>query len=124
MFRFAIGAIISLVIGSAVAASAQAQGPGTLLVYNLTNDYITVNVDGSYGCNTAENTVCSILLAPGVHTAVAEMAQRAMGPTLRTSTTFALASGEEKRWCVLLGGPGSDPSAPDRCRRWAAGDNP
>jgi len=39
----------------------------TLYVKNKTSGYITVNVDGSYGCNTAAGTTCSIPVSVGTH---------------------------------------------------------
>lgn len=39
----------------------------TLYVRNNTSGYITVNVDGNYGCNTAAETTCSIPVKVGEH---------------------------------------------------------
>jgi hypothetical protein len=39
----------------------------TLRVINQTNTYVTVSVDGSYGCNTAGGTMCAIPVRKGGH---------------------------------------------------------
>ena len=44
--------------------SASAIG-ATLYVENNTSYYLTVNVDGVYGCNTAAGSTCSIPVEPG-----------------------------------------------------------
>jgi hypothetical protein len=66
------------------AASASA---ATLTVVNDTDDYITVTVDGAYGCNTAGHTRCTILVSPGRH---ALRAQKADGQS--TSATSDIPS--------------------------------
>lgn len=53
------------------AALETAAGPAatntTLRVVNRTNDYITVSVDGNYGCNTSSGSTCSIPVTTGSH---------------------------------------------------------
>lgn len=39
----------------------------TLVVDNQTSSYVTVNVDGVYGCNTAGGTTCTIPITVGTH---------------------------------------------------------
>jgi hypothetical protein len=39
----------------------------TLKVINNTSSYITVSVDGNYGCNTAPHTTCTIPVTTGFH---------------------------------------------------------
>ncbi len=46
----------------------------TLTVVNDTDGYITVSVDGAYGCNTAGHTRCTIPVSPGMHTLRAQTA--------------------------------------------------
>lgn len=42
-------------------------GPTTLKVLNQTAAYVTVSVDGGYGCNTAGGTTCTIPVTKGHH---------------------------------------------------------
>ncbi len=44
----------------------------TLYVKNNTSGYITVNVDGSYGCHTSAGSTCSIPVTAGDHKLHAE----------------------------------------------------
>ena len=48
-------------IGAAVAENT------TLYVENNTQGYVTVNVDGVYGCNTSAGSTCSIPVTVGDH---------------------------------------------------------
>ena len=48
-------------------AATGAASAATLTVVNNTDVYITVNVDGSYGCNTAGHTTCTIQVSEGNH---------------------------------------------------------
>ena len=44
-----------------------AAGAETLIVVNQTDSYVTVSVDGAYGCNTAGGTTCRIPVSAGRH---------------------------------------------------------
>lgn len=46
----------------------------TLTVVNDTDQYVTVSVDGGYGCNTAGHTTCTIPVAAGIHNLRAQTA--------------------------------------------------
>lgn len=48
-------------------ASPQASRSATLRVVNQTDAYVTVSVDGAYGCNTAGGTTCMIPVTTGHH---------------------------------------------------------
>lgn len=39
----------------------------TLYINNETSTYLTISVDGNYGCNTAGNTSCTIPVTVGTH---------------------------------------------------------
>ena len=60
--------LISFESAAAVAYAA------TLSVVNDTDEYITVSVDGAYGCNTAGHTKCTIPVSPGMHALRAQTA--------------------------------------------------
>ena len=53
--------VLPLMVGAALAEST------TLVVDNRTSSYVTVNVDGVYGCNTAAGTTCTIPVTVGIH---------------------------------------------------------
>lgn len=47
--------------------TATAADAATLTVANKTSSYVTVSVDGNYGCNTADHTTCTIPVSTGRH---------------------------------------------------------
>ncbi|HUZ34304.1 MAG TPA: hypothetical protein VMV19_19710 [Xanthobacteraceae bacterium] len=47
--------------------AASAASAATLTVVNKTSSYVTVSVDGNYGCNTADHTTCTIPVSTGRH---------------------------------------------------------
>ncbi|MGE5540304.1 MAG: tetratricopeptide repeat protein [Gemmatimonas sp.] len=49
------------------AADAKDAAPAMLQVLNQTSSYVTVSVDGGYGCNTAGGTTCAIPVSRGHH---------------------------------------------------------
>lgn len=53
--------LVPLMAGAALAQNA------TLAVDNQTSSYVTVNVDGVYGCSTAAGTTCTIPVTVGTH---------------------------------------------------------
>lgn len=53
--------VLPLMVGAALAQNT------TLVVDNQTSSYVTVNVDGVYGCNTAAGTACTIPVTVGIH---------------------------------------------------------
>lgn len=63
--------LLFLIFFESIAAVAYA---ATLIVVNDTDDYITVSVDGAYGCNTAGHTKCTIPVSPGMHALRAQQA--------------------------------------------------
>jgi len=63
-----MGRIRTLVLAAMfLAGSGPAAAAATLIVVNKTSVYITVNVDGVYGCNTAPDTQCTIPVSEGHH---------------------------------------------------------
>ena len=50
-----------------VMTAGTAQENTTLEVENNTSSYVTVSVDGAYGCNTADHTTCTIPVTVGQH---------------------------------------------------------
>jgi hypothetical protein len=63
--------LLMLTVGAFTCGAADA---ASLKVINQTDSYVTVSVDGAYGCNTAGNTTCSIPVSPGMHSLRAETA--------------------------------------------------
>ena len=57
---------LALALAAAALLPAVVQA-AVLTVVNDTSDYVTVNVNGLYGCNTAPGTTCTIPLATGQH---------------------------------------------------------
>jgi hypothetical protein len=67
----------------------------TLTVVNDTDEYVTVSVDGAYGCNTAGHTTCRIPVSAGVHNL---RAQTANGQV--TSINGAEIPGDGRTWTI------------------------
>ena len=61
--------VLAVVIGLLIATTAQSARAenATLEVVNDTSSYVTVSVDGNYGCNTADHTTCTIAVTVGHH---------------------------------------------------------
>lgn len=59
-------ALLLVLASNFVAAPARSENT-TLYVKNNTGDYITVNVDGNYGCNTSSGSTCSIPVTVDSH---------------------------------------------------------
>ncbi|HVT55946.1 MAG TPA: hypothetical protein VHD34_07845 [Xanthobacteraceae bacterium] len=66
----------------------------TLTVVNDTDGYVTISVDGAYGCNTAGHTKCTIPVSPGMH---ALRAQQANG---QSTSTKAQIPAEGRTWTI------------------------
>jgi len=61
-------AVHAVIIAAALAWPLQVLAENaTLKVINNTSSYITVSVDGNYGCNTAPKTTCTIPVTTGFH---------------------------------------------------------
>lgn len=60
VLRASLGALAVLLLPLEVQA-------GTLTVVNNTSSYVTVNIDGNYGCNTADHTTCTIPVSSAAH---------------------------------------------------------
>ncbi|MDE2227882.1 MAG: hypothetical protein KGL11_02425 [Alphaproteobacteria bacterium] len=59
--------ILGLTVAGLSLFVAPAARAATLTVVNNTSSYVTVSVDGNYGCNTADRTTCTIPVATGRH---------------------------------------------------------
>ena len=64
--RVVMATAVSAAISLATAGVAVAENT-TLYVKNNTGGYLTVNVDGVYGCNTSAGSTCSIPVTVGSH---------------------------------------------------------
>ncbi len=62
----ALAAAFSLVGGVAAAA--------TLVIDNQTDDFVSVTVDGDFGCNTIAHGTCTVPVSQGTHHVVATSA--------------------------------------------------
>ncbi len=85
-------AMVALMPMSAAATGAQA---AALRVVNQTNSYVTISVDGGYGCNTAGHTTCTIPVSVGYHNL---SARTASGAT--TSRANAYIPPEGRTWTI------------------------
>ena len=83
-----------MLVGAAVTGAQAA----TLIVVNDTNYYVTISVDGGYGCNTAGHTTCTIPVAVGYHNL---NARTAGGAT--TSQPNAYIPAEGRTWTISPG---------------------
>jgi hypothetical protein len=106
--RFFLGwLVLSLLI-----LSSPAWASSELDIWNLTNGYVTVNVDGVFGCNTADHTYCTIPISAGSHNAVASLANG-----MSASRTFTVGEGQVMRWCLFMQSNQSDAV---KCQAWGA----
>ncbi|MDE2165306.1 MAG: hypothetical protein KGJ66_03075 [Alphaproteobacteria bacterium] len=58
---------LPLLAAAAFVTATSAANAATLTVVNKTSSYVTVSVDGNYGCNTADHTTCTIPVSTGRH---------------------------------------------------------
>ena len=58
---------VASLLAAAAFVTATSAAAATLTVVNKTSSYVTVSVDGNYGCNTADHTTCTIPVSTGRH---------------------------------------------------------
>ena len=76
---------------------ASAASAETLMVENRTDSYVTVSVDGAYGCNTAASTTCTIPVSAGRH--VLRAVRSDTGRSITTTVDIPVGGG--KKWTLM-----------------------
>lgn len=93
----------------ALSVASDAFAAGALLVWNMTDNAVTVNVNGVYGCNTSAGTQCSIPLADGAYVAVARNVHG------QTAMQNVVINNDSRRWCLFSRGSQAEQA---RCQQW------
>ena len=99
------GVVMAIGIGNPAWAS------GVIWFWNMTDAYVTVNVDGVFGCNTSAGSQCTIPVADGDHIGRAQTAYGVINREI-------LIDNNTIRWCIYTT---DDPASEARCIAWRNG---
>lgn len=88
----------------------------TLTVVNQSDSYVTISVDGAYGCNTAGHTTCTIPVSEGTHALKAVRSDNGSSTSLTATVPAA-----EYRWTLFnVTGGGASNACVARARAFEA----